>query len=263
MKKLILIILFAALIFGLTACDGDNIDENGDFEIENIDGEIVLVYYYGEAAKVVIPDNVTVIGESAFANLRELTNVVIPDSVIIIGERAFEYCENLAEITIGKSVTSIGEFAFAYSGLTSIEIPDNVTEIGRRAFQNCRELTSVIIGNGVTSIENGTFARCFNLTTVRIGSNVTSIGNGAFSECTSLAHILIPDNVTSIDVRQDDGYQIVYGAFHGCENLTATYKGITYEARFMGTRTGNIMPGRIYDLPMSFYNAVNGERYYR
>ena len=39
---------------------------------------------------IVIPDNVTSIGENAFAWCTNLTSVTIPDSVMSIGERVFQ-----------------------------------------------------------------------------------------------------------------------------------------------------------------------------
>ena len=88
-----------------------------DFEIENG----VLKKYKGKGSIVVIPNNVTSIGSSAF-----------------------EYCDSLTSITIPNSVTSIGDFAFSdCSSLTSITIPNNVTSIGDSAFSNCSELTQI------------------------------------------------------------------------------------------------------------------------
>jgi len=47
-----------------------------------------LVEYTGEGGSVVIPDSVTIIGNSAFFGCNKLTDVVIPDSVTDIGNIA-------------------------------------------------------------------------------------------------------------------------------------------------------------------------------
>ena len=65
---------------------------------------------------------------------------MIPESVTIIGDTAFSQCTSLTSITIPKGVASIGNGAFSYcSGLSSIDIPDALTFLGDLdlAFQNC------------------------------------------------------------------------------------------------------------------------------
>lgn len=114
-----------------------------DFEI--ING--VLKKYRGKDSIVVIPNNVTSIGNSAFSDCRSLLSVTIPNSVTTIGSNAFENCVSLTSVTIPNSVTSIGSGAFYdCSSLKSVTIADSVTSIGNRVFGNCRELTQIDFG---------------------------------------------------------------------------------------------------------------------
>ena len=93
---------------------------------------------------VIIPNNVTSIGEQAFYNCAGLTSVIIPNSVTSIGENAFYNCTGLTNVVIPDSVTSIGGDAFQYcAGLTSVIIPASVTDIGEWAFHGCDNLTDV------------------------------------------------------------------------------------------------------------------------
>ena len=97
----------------------------------------VLTKNYSTATKVVIPDGVTEIGQSAFDFCSSLTSVVIPDSVKTIGNSAFFCCTSLTSVEIGKSVESIGSRAFLNcTGLSSVTIPDSVTTIGAGAFNS-------------------------------------------------------------------------------------------------------------------------------
>lgn len=206
-----------ALHFGTDQYDGFSI-ENG-----------VLVKYYGSAKDVVIPNVVTAIGDSAFAELSSLgvtlsgvglTSVIIPDSVTSIGSSAFSGCIGLTSVTIPGSVTSIGSSAFSdCTGLTSVTIPGSVTSIGSEAFRRCRGLTNVTISSGVTFIGSSTFSDCSSLTNVTIPGSVTSIEASTFSHCSSLTSVTISDGVTSISgiptLISETG-----GAFYGCTSLT-------------------------------------------
>ena len=90
-----------------------------------------------------------------------ITEIVIPSNVTSIGDEAFKKCDSLTSITIPDSVTSIGHWSFAgCSSLTSITIPDSVTSIGKYAFDNCRNLTSITIPSSVTSIGGDAFKDC-------------------------------------------------------------------------------------------------------
>ena len=140
----------------------------------------------------IIPDGVKTIGDSAFANCKDMTNVIIPNSVTKIGEGAFENCHNLTSITIPDSVTSIEEHAFSgCSGLTSVTIPDSVTSIGVCAFSQCSSLTSVIIPDNVINVERQAFEKCDNLINVKIGKGVSSIGENVFYDCQKLQSLQI------------------------------------------------------------------------
>ena len=162
--------------------------------------------------KILLPENLTSIGEYAFYECSSLTSITIPNSVTSIGEYAFQFCDSLTSISIPNSVTSIGERAFqSCRSLTSITIPNSVTSIGSSAFSGCRSLTSITIPNSVTSIGEEAFYYCDALTSITIGNSVTSIGDSAFERCRSLTSITIPNSVTSIE----------YGAFQECESLTS------------------------------------------
>lgn len=175
-----------------------------DFQIK--DG--VLIKYIGNQSKVIIPDNVTSIGERAFSRNRTLKEITIPNSVTDIGAGAFEYCW-LTNIAIPNSVKSIGEGAFESCGkLSNIVIPENVPAIGKYVFRGSG-LTNIFISNSVKSIGEGAFAFCKQLTNIDISNSVTIIGGLAFFGCSRLTNISIPNSVANIR----------YGAFRQCQNL--------------------------------------------
>ena len=193
---------------------------------------------------IVIPDNVTGIGDYAFNRCTNLTSVTIGDRVTHIAYAAFAGCTNLTNLTIGTSVTDIGAQAFYNcSSLTNVTIPDSVTSIGNQAFTGCSNLTTVTIPKSVTSIEESMFFNCHSLTSVTIPDGVTSIGDYAFYDCTNLTSVTIPDSVTSIGASafvQCTGLtSVMIGSgvtsigsyvFSYCTGLTSvTFKNKTYE----------------------------------
>ena len=116
-----------------------------------------------------IPDNVTVIGESAFSSCTSLQSIKIPDSVTRIERSAFGNCTSLQSIKIPNSVKEIEDWAFGgCSSLQSIDIPDSVTQIGETAFGGCSSLQSIDIPDSVTQIGKSAFSGCSSLQSIEI-----------------------------------------------------------------------------------------------
>ena len=187
-------------------------------------------FFCSSISELTIPNSVTAIGDSAFADCSDLTSLTIPDSVTTIGANPFSgpklklnnrsphfylegnvlftadksqliaYCSTQASYTIPNSVTSIGDGAFRCSHLTSLTIPDTVTSIGDSAFYWCSSLISLTIPNSVTSIGDSTFRLCSSLTSLTIPNSVTAIGDCAFLGCSSLTSLTIPKSVTMIGI---------------------------------------------------------------
>ncbi|MDE7392715.1 MAG: leucine-rich repeat domain-containing protein, partial [Treponemataceae bacterium] len=197
----------------------------------------VLVRYTGNAADVTIPENVTAIGDGAFAGCAGITHVRIPNDVTNIGADAFKDCASLAGVTIPDSVTTIGENAFAgCDSLTNIDIPASVETVGADAIpdrttviyhgtaERWDELaangeidgvtvfitdggtltgyrgsaTDITVPGGITAIAGGVFAGHDEIKHIVIPAGVTDIASGAFAECTGLTSIDIPASVTDI-----------------------------------------------------------------
>ena len=206
------------------------------------------LYLNGElVTNLLIPEDVTSIGEYAFFGCTSLTTITISEGVTRIEDYAFRGCSSLTAITIPSSVTSIRTWAFyGCSSTTTITvaerntvydsrggcnaiietasntliigcattiIPESVTSIGYDAFYECRSLTAITIPESVTSIGEWAFGGCSSLTAINIPENsrLTSIENATFCYCSSLTTITIPESVTSIGVA----------AFNDCSSLTS------------------------------------------
>lgn len=87
-----------------------------------------------EIQDLVIPNNVTSIGNYAFGYCYGLTSVIIPNSVKNIGEYAFSGCSALTSVTIGSGVTGIGRNAFDGANIpTVISLKENPFAIKGRS----------------------------------------------------------------------------------------------------------------------------------
>ena len=134
-----------------------------------------------------------------YAYCSSIVKVMLPEEITSIGNRAFEDCKNLTSITIPNSVKSIGDYAFkACYRLNSITIPDSVTSIGNYAFKDCLCLLYITISNSVTSISDSTFDRCINITSITIPNSVTSIDEDAFKGCSHITIYGVKGSVAEI-----------------------------------------------------------------
>jgi prepilin-type N-terminal cleavage/methylation domain-containing protein len=80
------------------------------------------------------------------------SGVVIPSNVTTIGNRAFEF-NSLSSITIPATVTSIGSYAFSTNSLSSITIPNSVNSVGDWAFFS-NSITTITMGKTGTTLGN-------------------------------------------------------------------------------------------------------------
>ena len=138
----------------------------------------VLARYNGDAAIVIVPDDlgVTTIGAYAF-NDSDVTEVVLPEGITAIEEGAFS-CNYQLEY---------------------VHLPSTLRTIGEGAFNDCRELKSITIPEGVTELPRLAFYSCYALAEVKLPGTLTTIGEMAFDHCEALQSIVIPDGVTDID----------------------------------------------------------------
>lgn len=101
-----------------TECIADNAFANNDY-IE----------------KIVMPNSVVQIGESAFNGCASLLSVILSDRLLIIGGSAFCNCRSLEAITLPPRLYAIGAHAFSETAkLKQITIPESVRYVGDEAF---------------------------------------------------------------------------------------------------------------------------------
>lgn len=105
------------------------------------------------AGKVMIPDTVKIIAESAFENCGGITEIVIPDSVTEVGRYAFRFCDGVEKMTLGKHIKYLGHECFEYmKSLTKLDIPGSVTRV-EPICSFCTDLENIKINEGVQSVD--------------------------------------------------------------------------------------------------------------
>ena len=148
-----------------------------------------FAFNYSWRLKSINLDNVSSIGQSAFAGCDALTEINIGDAAI--GYNAFGGCDELNRVTIGSSdpdcTATIGNYAFdGCEKLSEVNLV-SVSSIGEGAFEWCL-LNNITLSNNLTTIG----ARAFwgsSLGTITIPATVTSIGDNAFAYCYSLDYV--------------------------------------------------------------------------
>lgn len=202
---------------------------------------------------VVIPNNVKILGSSAFEDCLSLNSVTLQEGLTKIEGAVFKNCSLLKELTIPSTVEQIGyryldgcndmtiafnslpyikynyhgvdcKDAYSYDGIIKKAIvTDKVTEIPERYFENATSLNELVLSEGLTGISENALANT-GLTTVELPSTVTTIGKGAFkatlnSEGVSNSKL---ESVTQIKGK-DEKYSLTNikaNAFQNCINLS-------------------------------------------
>ena len=216
-------------IIRYTTTDG-NVLTPSSAQFETFGAMLVANTYRDGEGVLVFDDDITQIGDCAFADCATLATITLPDSITVIGREAFMGCVALVDITIPNSVTSIGSSSFCFCfGIQNVTIPDNVTDLDIGVFAVCTNLQSVTIGNGVSIIPDSAFKMCYSLENVTIPTNIREIHAEAFSECTSLVSITIPESVVCL----------LQWVFDGCTSLESVYCRSSYPPTGSGDPFGN------------------------
>lgn len=202
-----------------------------DFTIKNS----VLKCYNSFDKEVIVPNNVTVIGErafvkncvyctesvtlpnsiiriedSAFDQHPTLKYINFPDGLKYIGRYAFYGCGNITEFKLPDSIEEIMDSAFgSCDSITYFKVPENVIRISPLMFTGCDLLKEVILSDATLSIGRYAFQMCSSLKHIKLPSKINYIEEKVFNECTSLEEIIIPDSVIEIGEA----------VFNGCSAL--------------------------------------------
>lgn len=141
----------------------------------------VLSRFNSVPTTVTIPEGYDRVGNEAFAN-SSITKVNFPNSLTLIGESAFYNCKNIASITLNEGLENIGKKAFMGTSLTALKFPPTLQIIHDEAFRDCF-VYDLKFNAGLKFIGKGAFALLKKgkaETTLEIPASMRYIGAIAF-----------------------------------------------------------------------------------
>ena len=168
---------------------------------------------------MIIPTNVSTIGNYAFQNLELITKVVVPEGVTSIGRGAFKGCNAIEDITlpfVGKSVDatyydavfgyifgyeikSTTDSSYGYANESSTEFYNKQYSTVEGAVWQYACLNNTYSSYGSYYHRNKSYFYYIPTTIKNVTITVqTAIPTAAFNSCDFIETITIPDTVTSI-----------------------------------------------------------------
>ena len=142
-----------------------------------------------------VESNPLYFAEDLYLNLEMLSGeLVLPLNVTHIGDYAFNNCIYLNSVVLHDGITSIGTGAFYNcTSLRSITLNEGLVEIGSSAFNNCSSLAAIDLPNTLESIGSNAFYNCVSLEGITIPANTGFIGVTAFYNCGALQYIRVDE----------------------------------------------------------------------
>lgn len=184
------------------------------------DGTILLRYPGGRTDDTfTVPQGVKVIGARAFqrqggSSKTGPRKVILPEGVTVIRESAFDNCENLEEIVLPSTLKTIDACAFCYNAsLKEILLPEGLQEIGE-CFLSGSKITHIRIPDSVESIRGGAFAGS-TLQTIEGFSRVPFRGEYGMERETLVVEEI--DGQPPIEQDTQDTYEAAQNDFTVCD----------------------------------------------
>lgn len=180
---------------------------------EKYEDQINLLYCPAADGRknIVLKDDVSCIGDGAFANNITLESIVFPSNLTIIDTAAFYGCKNLKEINLPDTLELLWFLAFYNcDSLEKVHIPSAVTELQGTAFSGCDRLKEISVAeenlnycseNGILFSKDKKELLAYPSGlhgAYQVPAYVTSIGYGAFVDCPYITELMIPESVTEL-----------------------------------------------------------------
>ncbi|MBE6738557.1 MAG: hypothetical protein E7566_07935 [Ruminococcaceae bacterium] len=165
-------------------------------------------FYGTNVEKVTVSENVTHIGDEAFANCKKLTAVTLPSSLVEAGSAVFKNSSSLRTVSFRYSdhpVTLGEKFLFNCTSLINITLPNRLSTIPDSMLKYCESLKTITLPEGIESIKDYAFYDS-GLNYIELPATLQYIGSYAFANTNSLYAITANGEKCEVDIT----------AFNGC-----------------------------------------------
>lgn len=176
---------------------------------------------------LVIPANVTSIGEGAFAHIpfssidvsANPTRYHVHDEVMYQESNhmaIYSRKGNTGTITFESDTLYIGSHCCASNSRSGdLSIPNGVLTINSAAFSGCNSFNgSITIPGSVTTIDYGAFSSLGNATSVVFSEGLITIGTDAFRNCAKMnCNVVLPDSLVTIGENAFNNWSSMVGSF--------------------------------------------------
>ncbi len=147
--------------------------------------------------------DITAIADRRFIDNKTISKVMLPENLDIIGAYAFCGCSALTEIVFPEGLREIQPWAFQYTSLKEVNIPEGVVSLGEGAFYNCEQNKYVSFPSTLKTIPNRAFYQNYNLANIFFSEGLETIESDAFSinnsnALTQLTELVFPSSLRSI-----------------------------------------------------------------
>lgn len=167
------------------------------------DGTLSIWYFETENPEetIVIPGEidgkvVSQIGERLFEGNEEVKKVVLPESIRTIGNSAFNFAAALETVEISGPVETLENSSFyGCDALQELNFPEGLKKIGDNAIAACSSLTDLYLPGSVEEIDENNFALCGNPLKIHVSA-------GSATE-TRIQEIMENNNNLNIEIVEE------------------------------------------------------------
>ena len=149
-------------------------------------GDYAFAWCHNLHAVTLENHGVQMIGERCFIGCDKLTQLYLGDNLTTIGEKAFAFCSSIRTLALPYGTRMVGHSAFeGCRSLETVILPETLNALPNNMFGACISLTSVSLSSLTRSIGYYAFSYCRNLRHINVGNAM--VDEQAFYGCESLA----------------------------------------------------------------------------